>query len=1056
MAVDRLYAMTSPPAQLACRARAPLTEWHVVSRQRHLDALVRNSDRPSARLDIAHVLFMDLVGYSRVPLEEQLRRVTDLQAIVRQTEVFRLAQEEGTVLSHPAGDGMALAFFRDPSFPPQCALEVAERVRDRDDLPLRMGVHSGPVHRAEDINRTENVVGPGINIAQRVMDCGDAGHILMSYTTAEVLEQLETWETRLHDIGDVEVKHGLRLRLYTLVDGDLGLATVPSKVVDSTNDSNVETQRHNLPVALSSFIGRERHIQEAIQRLTHTRLLTLTGTGGAGKTRLSLRVGELVADDYEHGVWLVELAPMTDATLIPATLAAILGVGAESDRPLLAAVIQYLATRRALIILDNCEHLVAGVAGFAQVLLQACANVRILATSRELLGIPGEVAWPVPTLSLPEDGVSAESASGSEAIRLFVERAREARPDFAMTDENVSVVTAICRRLDGIPLAIELAAARARVMSLDQIRDRLDNRFRLLTGGGRASPPRQQTLRALIDWSYHLLDEPQQAVFARLALFGGGFTLEAAEDICAFGDIDAWDITDLVLQLVDRSLVVTDHAPAGPRYHMLESLREYGAERVAGSGDADETRRRHARFYARYVADAVSSDRADDEPTAVQRVEAEHPNIRQALAWALSDDPNVGLALVRDLEAPWRARGHLVEGQSWRQRYLDIAQALEPTVVATVRSHSAVDHYLQREFDLAIRDGERALAEFEALGAEAGAARVAMTLGQAANLMGDAGTADRHFDRVKALCSQDPDSWLPRAVATHQAFSMADRGEYSDAWELTERAARMPSNQPAGADLILTMVKGVIRRLQGEHDESGRYLDDVQAQADAAGDLGFQRVILWYQGELSFAQRDYASAYAYYGERLALERRLGGRSPAASCLARQGLMAMRLARFEAARGHYAEAAQAFGELNDTEGILRANMGLAAVDIAAGDPSQGARLLARWHETAGDISESVATAEFVNLCGWLFAQLGRPAIGARLTAAAAAWKNPKPSGHAFGDAAFLAPEDLPLTLRGDIGDVAYANAAADGATTTLTDALSLAAAELRGWLSAQVR
>jgi predicted ATPase/tetratricopeptide (TPR) repeat protein len=1019
----------------------------------HSDSTVHNSDDPPARVEIAHVLFMDLVGYSRLPLEEQNRRIGALQEVVRAAPTYRRASDGGDVLSHPAGDGLALAFFHDPSTPAQCALEVAAALRDRDDLPLRMGVHSGPVYRAEDINDTANVRGPGINVAQRVMDCGDARHILISYTTADVLGQLEAWATRLHDIGEVEVKHGLRLRLYNLVDGDLGVATIPSKALPSPDDSAAGAPLHNLPAALTSFIGRERQIDEVARRLAGTRLLTLSGTGGAGKTRLALRVGESVADEHPDGVWLVELAPLTDPALIPATLAEVLGVGADSDQPMLAVVTQHLAKQRALIILDNCEHLVDGAAEFAQALLQACPNPRILATSRELLGIPGEAAWPVPTLSLPdgpreaEDTVGADAASGYEAVRLFVERAEAARPDFALTDDNVAVVIAICRRLDGIPLAIELAAARVRVMSLDQIRERLDDRFRLLTGGGRASPRRQQTLRALIDWSYHLLDPPQQAVFARLALFGGGFTLEAAEEVCAFGDVDAWDVMDLTLQLVDRSLIVVDEGPVGPRYRMLESLREYGCERAVDTGDADEARRQHARFYARHVADATAEGCPEDAPPATQLVEAERGNIRQALTWALTGDVRLGMDMVRDLSAPWEAAGAYVEGQDWRGRYLPLAASADPSAIAAVRSHSASAHYAQREFDLATRDGERALAEFDALGDERGAARVSFTLGQAANLMGDADVASRRFERAKVAFSDDPDSWMTWGIPTLQAFGMADRGDYAAAWEQTEDVRRTFTDSHLRMGPLLTMVRSVICRLRGEYEDAQRHLDEAQERVTNGGDLTLTRVTLWYQGELSLAQRDYATAYGYYGERLALERRLGARSPAASCLARQGLAAMRLDRFDAARGHYAEAVEAFSDIDDPEGVLRANLGLAAVDISSDDLPGAAQRLASCLPMATDLGEDVAVAEYVDACAWLIALRGRPDTGVRLAAAASSWEDPSPSGHAFGDAAILSPDDFPAALRPNLGDAAYENAAKEGATMTLTEALAAAATEL---------
>lgn len=544
-----------------------------------------NAEAHTDRTEMAHVLFMDMVGYSRLPLGEQNRRVGALQDIVRDLPAYQQAESDGALLSHPAGDGMALAFLHDPSAPAQCALEIAEAVRSHDDLPLRMGVHSGPVYRAEDINRTANVLGPGINLAQRVMDCADAGHILLSYTSADALLPLAAWKDRLHDLGETEVKHGLALRLHSLVDGDLGVAERPARVREHSERWAIEHAKHNLPAALTSFVGRDEQVREVKGRLRETRLLTLTGTGGPGKTRLSLRIGEDVLADYPDGVWFVELASIADPELIPTAVAAVLDTRESGEAPLMTALTRYLANQQALVILDNCEHMVEDAARFARDLLTACRELRVLATSREVLGVYGEATWRVPSLALPDQDAEAGETDlpHCEAVRLFVDRACAARADFALTAENSATVTAICRRLDGIPLATELAAARARAMSLGDIHERLDDRFRLLTGGGRASPRRQQTLRALVDWRYRLLDEAEQALFARLSVFQGGFTLAAAEDVCAFGDVESRDVMDLLLRMVDKSLVIVEEGALDARYRMLETLRDYGLERSIDS-----------------------------------------------------------------------------------------------------------------------------------------------------------------------------------------------------------------------------------------------------------------------------------------------------------------------------------------------------------------------------------------------------------------------------------------------------------------------------------------
>ena len=370
------------------------------------------------------------------------------------------------------------------------------------------------------------------------------------------------------------------------------------------------SQRHNLPVQLTSFVGRERALADLGRLLVRTRLLTLTGPPGVGKTRLALQLAAEALDVFEDGVWLVELAPRADPSLVPQAVAEVLGVQEQPRRPLLETLADAIRARQLLLVLDDCEHLVASSATVADNLLRACPRVQILATSREVLGVAGERAWPVPSLAVPADTPVATPADAatmqqSEAVRLFVERAGAAMPSFTLTNRNAGAVAQICRRLDGIPLALELAAARVRALSAEQLAARLDDlvvgrrgagtgdRFRLLTGGSRAALPRQQTLRAAIDWSYDLLSDPERQLLRRLSVCAGGWTLEAAEEVCAGDGLAADEVFALLLNLVDKSLVVADPEGVEARYRLLETLRRYGAERLREAGEEAAVRTRH-------------------------------------------------------------------------------------------------------------------------------------------------------------------------------------------------------------------------------------------------------------------------------------------------------------------------------------------------------------------------------------------------------------------------------------------------------------------------------
>jgi non-specific serine/threonine protein kinase len=442
-----------------------------------------------------------------------------------------------------------------------------------------------------------------------------------------------------------------------------------------TAASKVERARHNLPAQLTSFIGRERELIEVESYLqggsTATRLLTLTGTGGCGKTRLALEVGRALLAAYPDGVWLSELAPLADPVLIAPTVAAALGIHEEAGRPVLATLLDALRSRQTLLLLDNCEHLLEACAKLADAILRGCPEVKILATSREALGIAGEVSWRVPSLAVPDGQAPApvEDLLHNEAIRLFVERAKAVLPSFTLTSQNASAVSQICQRLDGIPLALELAAARLKGLSVEQLAARLDQRFRLLTGGSRAALPRHQTLAATVGWSYDLLSEPERTLFQRLAVFVGGFTLEAAEAVCAEGSGEATpglpltpgtqhltptlDVLDMLLRLVEKSLVIAEPVDDGTdRYHLLETLRQYALEKLLASGRAEASRERHAAHYLALAERGTSEFSGLKFAFWHAWLRTELNNVRVALRWTMD---------VGEMERALQLAGAMVE-----------------------------------------------------------------------------------------------------------------------------------------------------------------------------------------------------------------------------------------------------------------------------------------------------------------------------------------------------------------------------------------------------------
>jgi len=615
-------------------------------------------------------LFTDIEGSTRLAQEhpkEMPGMLARHNAILHQSietyhgSVFQIIGDSFSAAFHTASDAL------------HAALEAQRTLQTESWSPapikVRMGIHTGSAQWKDDPQGGSYEGYATLALTQRVMSVGHGGQILLSQTTHDLVKDRLPEGTELRDMGERRLKDIVRPEhLYQVTAPDL-----PSEFPPLTT---LETINHNLPAQLTSFIGREQEIVEARELLSSTRLLTFIGPGGTGKTRLSLQVAAEQLPEFKDGVWLVELAQLADARYILSTIASTLRLRELQGVPLLDTVTDYLRGKQLLLVLDNCEHLIEACARLAEHFLQTCPKLKIISSSREALGIDGETVYRVPSLSLPEDIEELRDAGSLikyEATRLFTERAAKANPQFALTDENAPSVAQICERLDGIPLAIELAAARLKLFTPQQIAERLDNRFKLLTGGSRTALPRQQTLRALIDWSYLTLNEMEQDVLRRLAVFSGGWTFEAAEAVAG-----AMEAMDALSGLVNKSLVNVEEKEGESRYRYLETIRQYATEKLLESGDAVNARNRHLAHFLEV------SKRAEDYYGSAQRLlwmnrlEVEHDNLRSALGWALESDPASALQMVCSLAVFWLSRSYLNEGCNWCQAAISRVEAVSP------------------------------------------------------------------------------------------------------------------------------------------------------------------------------------------------------------------------------------------------------------------------------------------------------------------------------------------------------------------------------------------
>jgi predicted ATPase/class 3 adenylate cyclase/DNA-binding NarL/FixJ family response regulator len=1033
--------MLANMSEIDPRADAPLVDWSELG----VSGLL-----PTGTVTL---LLADVEGSTRLwetQPEEMTAAITRFNHVVSDV----IAAHDGVRPTEQGeGDSFVAAFAR-ASDAVACALELQRA--PLAPIRLRIGVHTGEIQ----LRNEGNYAGPTINRTARLRDLGHGGQTLLSGTTEDLVADRLPADAWLTDLGTHPLRDLPRPeRVVQLCHPDLVNEFPPLRVAKA-----VVSQR--LPVQLTSFVGRQAELAQVRELLRENRLLTLTGGGGAGKTRLAVQVAAQLAGEFSDGVWYVDLAPITDPDVVPIATARALALPDQPGRSTMDTITRFVADRRMLVVLDNCEHLLDVTASLIVALLGAPGNLTLLATSREAIGVAGEVSWRVPSLSLDD-----------EAIELFTDRARHGRPDFAITDDNTAVVAEICARLDGLPLAIELAAARVRALSVAEILDSLHDRFRLLTGGARTAVRRQQTLRASVDWSHALLTEPERVLFGRLAAFLGAFDLPAAQAVAGGADIQRFQVLDLLTLLVDKSLVVADDRRGRTRYRLLETVRQYALEKLGESGEANSVRARHRDHYTA-IAALLDASAGSDYEQRIEQAETEIDNLRAAFSWSRENsDVGLALALASSLQPLWQARGRLREGLTWFDTALADDNAQHPEVAAAVLARALADSAMLGLWAGAAdspNQAQQALVIAREIDDQALLARALTACGYIASYF-DTEAAHAYLAEAIGLARDLGDRWLLSQVLIAQAAAARAAGN-----PLAARAAAEEGRDLADAigDRFdarrCRFGLGIAQVSNGDLAGAVAQFASVTVEAEAAHDeifradsLAYQGITLAYQGDTAAARAAVDAAVEAAAEFGGLKASLAYGAWALVALA-AGDAATALEATEAVGQHMsalphspaiqrllsAEVALAGGDVvaarrcaddavSTTTGAFLSDalMTRARVAIAQGEPDQAERDAHDALARAADVQAYLGIPDTLECLGTLAGEAGSHREAARLLGAADAIRQRMGAVRfKIYDAGY---ENSVAALRDALGEQDFDAAWAEGAALSTEEAIAYA-------------
>ena len=825
-------------------------------------------------------------------------------------------------------------------------------------IKVRMGIHCG-----EAVWNGNDYTGY-VTLArtQRIMSSACGEQIVTSGIVYSDAADFLPSSVSFRDLGERRLKDlNQPVRLYQVCAEGLRDEFPPLNTLDA--------RPNNLPFQLSRFVGREKEKEDIKDLLKTYPLLTLVGAGGTGKTRLALQAAAEVIDEFEGGIWFVELATVSEPEYVIPEIMSVLGLSPDGKSAPADILKNYLREKEILIILDNCEHVINETAGISQQLLSSCPKLKILASSREALKIGGERTYHLPSMSLPDvrRSYDSESLSQFESVQLFIDRSLGVNPKFEITNENIPAVAQLCNDLDGIPLAIELAAARMNVLSVEKILERLSDRFKLLTGGKRTSLPRQQTLKALIDWSYGLLSEDEKLLFGRLSVFQGGWKLEAAEAVCSLGPVDEFEILDLMSNLIDKSLIKSSDSESEMRYSMLETIRQYSKSVLAGSPEEKVIRQRHFEYFSRQVSESEEMLTGSGQRECLQMIDADYENIREALRWAIEEDPVEGLRMAVTLGKYWELRGFFSEGYAYLKKGLSGIEETEPLLKARalylagflltyLASHHEAEGYLQD-----------ALSTFRSLNEKKGEVPCLVMLGNVKLVDGNLETMEELTKEGLNKARQLGDKLLIALCLRYLAAGRMYQGNYEESAEMSEECLAIYREFGDGIQIakIINNI-GAIEYLAANYDKAIETWKECLGLRRELGDRHGIAMSLTNLGSAYSMTKDYDTAERYLHQSIELFKELGDRRIYVNPLNTLGLIANDRGDYLRALRIYGESINIANEIGEKYYLMKAIEGLSNSYIGLEEYETGCKFSALYINQMTNLNINVTKQELTRI------------------------------------------------------------------------------------------